>query len=358
MALGLYAYVRARRWGRRTVSSSRSGQGSGRLHGFRLTPRGSRRFAYDERMTTRAPVLAADVVIVGGGNAGLAAALAAREAGASVLILEKAPIHLRGGNTYFTGGLFRFAYEGWDEIAQLIRDTSEQERDSVNVGAYPAAAFYDDVMRVTEGLADAELTDILVTESFPTMKWMSDRGARWVLAYGRQAFRENGVMRFWGGLTVEAVGGGKGLSDRLFELAERSGVEVVYDAKAVALDVGGDGAARGATVRDDEGTPDHRGPRGRARQRRIRGEPRDAHAVSRARLGPRQGPGRPLQHRRRHPHGPGCRRAALRPLERLSCGGVGPQRPALRRPQRRRPLPEAFLPPRADRQRRWGAIRR
>ena len=220
---------------------------------LRLTPRGSRRFAYDGRMTTRAPVLAADVVIVGGGNAGLAAALAAREAGASVLILEKAPRHLRGGNTYFTGGLFRFAYDGWDEIAQLIRDTSEQERDSVDVGAYPAAAFYDDVMRVTEGLADAELTDILVTESFPTMKWMSDRGARWVLAYGRQAFRENGVMRFWGGLTVEAVGGGKGLSDRLFELAERSGVEVVYDAKAVALDMGGDGAARGVTVQDGEG---------------------------------------------------------------------------------------------------------
>ena len=114
------------------------------------TPR-PRRLAYDGRMTTRAPVLAADVVVVGGGNAGLAAALAAREAGASALILEKAPRHLRGGNTYFTGGLFRFAYDGWDEIAQLIPDTSEQERAAVDVGAYPVAAFYDDVMRVTEG---------------------------------------------------------------------------------------------------------------------------------------------------------------------------------------------------------------
>ena len=57
-----------------------------------------------------------DVVVAGGGNAALSAALAALETGANVLVLEKAPEHLRGGNSYFTGGLFRFAYDGIEDI--------------------------------------------------------------------------------------------------------------------------------------------------------------------------------------------------------------------------------------------------
>ena len=195
----------------------------------------------------------ADVVIIGSGNAGLTAALAAAEAGASVLIVEKAPVHLRGGNTYYTGGLFRFAYDGWDEIQQLIPDTSARERDSVDVGSYPASSFYADIMRVTEGLSDAQLADLLVSRSYPTMRWMKDRGVPFVLAYGRQAFDDNGVRRFWGGLTVEAVGGGKGLSDRLYELVDRAGVRVLYETKATALEMEDSGAVRGVVVRGPEG---------------------------------------------------------------------------------------------------------
>ncbi len=75
-------------------------------------------------------------------------------------------------------------------------------------------------MRVTEGKSDTVLLGALVDEAFPTMLWMRERGIRWVLMYGRQAFEVDGKRRFWGGLVVEAVGGGPGLSDRLFELAE------------------------------------------------------------------------------------------------------------------------------------------
>ena len=194
----------------------------------------------------------ADVVVVGAGNAGLCAALAAAEGGASVLVLEKAPEHLRGGNTFFTGGLFRFAYNGWDEIQQLI-SLSQTERDGVDVGSYPVATYYEDIMRVTEGLADPELIDLVVHQSFPTMGWMRGQGVPWVLAYGRQAFKDNGKLRFWGGLIVEAVGGGKGLSDRLFELAARAGVTVRYECKAMDLLVGDDGAVHGVTYREPGG---------------------------------------------------------------------------------------------------------
>src|SRR5205823_2993355 len=64
-----------------------------------------------------------------------------------------------------------------------------------------------------------------------------ERGVPWVLQHGRQAFDVAGVRRFWGGLISEAVGGGKGLSDRLFELAERAGVAVRYETKARSLRV-------------------------------------------------------------------------------------------------------------------------
>src|SRR5947209_13747810 len=110
-----------------------------------------------------------DVIVVGAGNAGLSAALAAKEAGARVLVLEKAPQELRGGNSYFTGGLFRFAFNGIDDIGSVVLDLSDSERAMVDVGSYPTRAFYEDVMRVTEGLSDPTMVDALLQDSLPTM---------------------------------------------------------------------------------------------------------------------------------------------------------------------------------------------
>ena len=190
-----------------------------------------------------------DVVVIGAGNAALTAALSAAECGASVLVLEKAPEYLRGGNTYFTGGLFRFTYDGMDDIAELVPETTEQEQSSVDVGSYPGARFYSDLMRTTGGRADLDLANILVSESLPTMRWMSAKGVRWILAYGRQAFRSDKIARFWGGLVIEAVGGGKDLSDRLFELAEGAGADMMYEAQADLLHTDGEGKIVGVSVR-------------------------------------------------------------------------------------------------------------
>ena len=194
-----------------------------------------------------------DVLVVGAGNAALTAAMAAAERGASVIVVEKAPIYLRGGNSYFAGGLFRFAYEGLEDVLDLVPDTSDDQRDSTDVGSYPQATFYSDVMRLTEGLSDPEMVQLLVSQSYPVMMWMKDQGVPWILAYGRQAFTQNGVLRFWGGLVVESVGAGKGLSDRLFELVERAGVETLYQTKLTALTADRRGRVVGATVRDTDG---------------------------------------------------------------------------------------------------------
>jgi tricarballylate dehydrogenase len=202
---------------------------------------------------------APDVIVVGSGNAAMCAAIAAREAGADVLVLEKAPQHFRGGNSYFTAGGFRFAYRGLEDIRRLIPDLSEAEAANIDVGSYDQPAFYDDMMRVTEGLSDPTLADTLVSRSFPTMEWLRERGMRWVLMFGRQAFKVGNVTRFWGGLIVEAVGAGKGLSDREFEIAEEMGVRVAYEAKAVRLLIDRQGAVEGLTVRADGRFEDLRG---------------------------------------------------------------------------------------------------
>ena len=137
-----------------------------------------------------------DVVVVGAGNAALTAALAAASEGAKVAILEKAPEHLRGGNSYFTGGLFRFAYQGIEDISELLPDMTAKEKENIDVGSYKESEFYSDVMRVTEGLSDPSLLQILTSQSFPTMLWMRDKGGPWILAYGRQAFEHQGKHIF------------------------------------------------------------------------------------------------------------------------------------------------------------------
>ena len=197
-----------------------------------------------------------DVVVVGGGNAALSAALAAVEKGASALVLEKAPEYLRGGNSYFTGGLFRFAYDGIEDLVPLLPDMSEDEKSGIDVGSYTQDAFYEDVMRVTEGLSDPQMVETLVSQSLPTMAWLKEQGVPWILAYGRQAFRHEGKLRFWGGLIVEAVGGGKGLSDSQFEIVERKGGDILYGTKATALITDNRGAVTGLTIRDADGFRD------------------------------------------------------------------------------------------------------
>ena len=176
-----------------------------------------------------------DVVVVGAGNAALCAAIAAREQGARVVALEKAPEYFRGGNTYFTGGVIRCAYNGIDDIKALVPDISLEEEQSVDVGRYSQEEFYSDLMRVTAGLAHPELADLLVSRSHSTLLWLRERGVRFILSFGRQAFKVGDRYRFWGGLVVESVGAGKGLSDQQFEVAEKTGVEIRYRTKGIKL---------------------------------------------------------------------------------------------------------------------------
>ncbi|HEX9808203.1 MAG TPA: FAD-dependent tricarballylate dehydrogenase TcuA [Alphaproteobacteria bacterium] len=182
-----------------------------------------------------------DVIVVGGGNAALTAALSARDGGASVLVLERAPEDERGGNSTFTAGAIRCVYRGVDELRKLMPDLTDDEIASTDFGAYTEDDFFDDMARVTEYRADPDLVELLVRRSAETMLWLKDKGVRFAPIWGRQAFKVEGRFKFWGGLTVEAWGGGPGLVEALYKAAAAAGIEVRYGARALSLIADDDG---------------------------------------------------------------------------------------------------------------------
>ena len=190
----------------------------------------------------------ADVVIVGGGNAALCAALAAREHGVSVLVLERAPEEEAGGNSRFTAGAMRCVYDGVEDLKALMPDLTEQEIAQTDFGTYTEDQFFDDMYRVTEYRTDPELTEVLVRRSRETLRWMRAKGVRFAPIWGRQAFKVDGKFKFWGGLTIESHGGGPGLVTALATAAQKNGITLHYDARAIALITDDDGV-QGIRVR-------------------------------------------------------------------------------------------------------------
>jgi tricarballylate dehydrogenase len=176
-----------------------------------------------------------DVIVVGAGNAATCAALSAVENGAKVLMLETAPKDSRGGNSAFTGGAFRFSYNGVDDLMQLCPSLADEDLDNIDFGTYTHDQYYDDIFRMTQYRSDADLIEVLVTNSFETAKWMTTHGIQLIPATGRQAFKVDGKFKFWGGLALRINGGGEQLVATLHEKAEEVGIRVVYEATAVDL---------------------------------------------------------------------------------------------------------------------------
>jgi tricarballylate dehydrogenase len=191
-----------------------------------------------------------DVVVVGGGNAAFCAALAAQEQGAKVVMLEAAPEDEAGGNSRFTAGSIRVVYNGVEDIKTLVPDLTQAEIDTTDFGTYTADQFFDDMARVTQHRADPDLVELLVTRSFDTLNWMREKGVRFIPIYGRQAFKIEGKFKFWGGLTVESVGGGPGLINMLTEAAKKRGIEIRYSTRALDLLTDGD-RVTGVRIRHD-----------------------------------------------------------------------------------------------------------
>jgi tricarballylate dehydrogenase len=165
-----------------------------------------------------------DVAVLGGGNAGLCAALSARERGASVVVLEGAPRPFRGGNSRHTRNL-RSMHEA---PTPFLTD------------AYSEDEYLSDLMRVTAGRTDERLARLVVRESAACPDWMQRFGIRLQPPL-------KGTLHL-GRTNVHFLGGGKALMNSYYAAAERLGVRILYDAEVVGVDII-DGRFRAASVR-------------------------------------------------------------------------------------------------------------
>jgi tricarballylate dehydrogenase len=180
-----------------------------------------------------APPETCDVVVVGGGNAAFCAAHAAREAGAEVVVLEKAPRSWAGGNSYFTAGM-RTAHAGLADLRSLV-NAADAQLSRVEVPPYPVTHFRDDLMRMSSRLASPELVEMLVEESLPTLRWLRRLGLWFELLFDRQSHNINGVRKFWGGTVVGPAGQGKGLIGWHLDRAAATGITICFDTAAKEL---------------------------------------------------------------------------------------------------------------------------
>jgi tricarballylate dehydrogenase len=165
----------------------------------------------------------------------MSAALSARECGASVLVVERAPFEKRGGNSAFTGGGFRMVHNGAEDIRRIVPDLGEAEIARTDFGEYPAEKYLDDLFTITQYYIDPNLAETIVNNSTDTVLWLRKQGIRFVPNYGRQAYNVKGRFKFFGGVVIYANGGGAGLVEAYFKLAEHRGVSVRYQTRAIRL---------------------------------------------------------------------------------------------------------------------------
>jgi len=154
-----------------------------------------------------------DVLVIGGGNAALCAAISARRMGASVLVLEGAPKFYRGGNTRHTRNM-RCAHDAATDIL---------------TGPYTEQEFWEDLLRVTGGQTDEELARFMIKESKDILGWVVDQGVRWQPSLG-------GTLSL-GRTNSFFLGGGRAMLNALYLTAEQIGVDILYDAEVVDLEI-------------------------------------------------------------------------------------------------------------------------
>src|ERR1700732_2113810 len=174
-----------------------------------------------------------DVLVIGGGNAALCAAISARRAGADVLVLEGAPKFYRGGNTRHTRNM-RCAHDAATDIL---------------TGPYTEQEFWDDLLRVTGGQTDEELARFMIGESKDILGWIVEQGVRWQPSLG-------GTLSL-GRTNSFFLGGGRDMFNALYLTAELLGVDILYDAEVLDLEIA-DGMFLSAALKQGDGRVDVR----------------------------------------------------------------------------------------------------
>ena len=193
-----------------------------------------------------------DVIVVGAGNAALCAALAARDVGASVVVLEKAPPSEQGGNCPYTGGGFRFVHDGIEDLRGMLPDLTDSEIGRISMAPYTADNFREHFAAVTKGDSDPALIETLIANSRPTVEWMFQKGVRWELS-GSSARVEGAPSIIPNSVGMSAWESGPGLVRMLTTACRRAGVTILYETAMTKLLTNDDGAVIGVEARDRDG---------------------------------------------------------------------------------------------------------
>ena len=192
-----------------------------------------------------------NVIVVGSGNAAMSAGIAALEAGAQVLMLEKAALDLAGGNTKYTAGAMRVAYDTSDALLPLLSNPDDPRIPHTDFGAYSAETFLQDLLGFNEGRPLSPEQKTLVSESLEAVRWLASHGVTYAPIYSRQSFEKDGKYVFWGGLTLAADNEGVGLFEMELAAFQRLGGRLRCDAGVSDLIVEDD-RVTGVKVGDEE----------------------------------------------------------------------------------------------------------
>jgi len=191
------------------------------------------------------------VIVVGTGNAALCAAIAALEKGAQVTLLEKADEALAGGNTKYTAGAMRFAYDGAEDLLPLLRNPDDARLAQTDFGSYTTEKFGQDLLGFNDGRPLSEEQQLLVNTSGDTMLWLASHDVKFEPIYSRQSFEKDGRHVFWGGLTLAAENEGVGLFDMELAAVRQMGGTVRYGSAVTSLIMEG-ARVVGVRVGDEE----------------------------------------------------------------------------------------------------------
>jgi len=179
-----------------------------------------------------------NVIVVGAGNAALSAANSALEHGADkVLVLEKANRQERGGNTFFSGGLFRIAFDDPNDLKVLVPDAGDKIPGFFeDVLSYTKEDMWGDLLRVTHGKTDPELAAILIDNSFEAIRWAREFGGiPMEPATTLSGIKVGNRIKWQKGAIIRAQHEGIGLSTNWFKKTEANGIEIRYQTGAVDL---------------------------------------------------------------------------------------------------------------------------
>jgi len=193
-----------------------------------------------------------EIAVVGGGNTGLIAAIAAKNSGAKILLIEKSSKKSRGGNSRLSGGLFRIASGGTKDYLKLL-EGANLPKEELDIEPWSKDAYYNKIITLSEGFSDRRLTEIFVDKSFEIVEWMKDQGMQWDIAPNHLAKIDNRLFGLAGQVILRANGAGEGLVEQLYGIVERKGIEILYETAAFSLIVAENGNVRGLIAKDVDG---------------------------------------------------------------------------------------------------------